>query len=170
MAILPICKYPDPVLAKKCADIQDIDDDLRTLAQDMIDTMYDAPGVGLAAPQVGKSIRLVVVDTAKEEERGNPMVLINPKITSMAGQIVWDEACLSVPDYSADVVRAAEVTVEAMDIDGNEITLEAQGIAAVCLQHELDHLDGILFLDHISSLKRSLYRKKRLKQIKRSEG
>ncbi len=169
MAILPILKYPDSVLAKKCADIGQIDDDLRTLAQDMIDTMYDAPGVGLAAPQVGKSIRLVVVDTAPEEERGNPMVLINPRITSKAGQIIWDEACLSVPDYSADVVRASEVTVEALDLEGNEIVIEAQGLSAVCLQHELDHLDGILFIDHISNLKRSLYRKKRLKQLKRAE-
>ena len=169
MAILPICKYPDPVLAKECADIGHVDDNIRTLAQDMIDTMYDAPGVGLAAPQVGQSIRLVVVDTAQEEERGNPMVLINPRITSKAGQIVWDEACLSVPDYSADVVRFSEVTVEALDLEGNEIVIEAQGLSAVCLQHELDHLDGILFIDHISSLKRSLYRKKRLKQLKRAE-
>ena len=169
MAILPICKYPDPVLAKECADIGQIDESIRNLAQDMIDTMYDAPGVGLAAPQVGKSIRLVVVDTAQEEERGNPMVLINPRITSKAGQIVWDEACLSVPDYSADVVRFSEVTVEALDLEGNEIVIEAQGLSAVCLQHELDHLDGILFIDHISSLKRSLYRKKRLKQLKRAE-
>ncbi|ADK83726.1 peptide deformylase [Desulfarculus baarsii DSM 2075] len=167
MAILPICKYPDPVLAEKCAEIDRVDDELRRLAQDMIDTMYDAPGVGLAAPQVGRAIRMVVVDTAEDDKRGTPMVLINPRVVAKRGQLVWDEACLSVPDYRADVVRASEVVVEAGDLEGNDLRIEAEGLTAVCLQHEIDHLDGVLFLDHISSLKRAMYRKRRLKQLRR---
>jgi peptide deformylase len=129
--------------------------------------MYDEPGIGLAAPQVAASVRLFVVDTQWNEEGGEPnaTVLINPELTHIEGKVTWEEGCLSVPDYTADVERASDVTIRYTDLDGKEVIEEAEGLRAVCLQHELDHLDGILFIDRISRLKRSLFVKKRKKQI-----
>jgi peptide deformylase len=135
----------------------------------MAETMYDAPGIGLAAPQVGCDQRLVVIDVAKDETRGNPMILFNPIIVASEGETVYEEGCLSVPDLVADVTRSAHVVVQALDREGRPITLDAQGILAICLQHELDHLDGKLFLDHISPLKRALYKKRRAKQLRKAE-
>ncbi|MCB2187032.1 MAG: peptide deformylase [Deltaproteobacteria bacterium] len=169
MAILPIRTFPDPVLTENCRPVETVDAALRDLADHMMETMYDAPGIGLAAPQVGETCRLVVVDVAGADEKRNPLYLFNPAIVEAKGEVVFEEACLSVPDYTADVVRASQVVLQALDREGRPFTLEAEGLLAICLQHELDHLDGRLFLDRISPLKRALYRKRRLKQLRRGE-
>jgi peptide deformylase len=170
MAVLPIKTYPDPVLSRACREVEQVDEDLKQLAADMLETMYAAPGVGLAAPQVGRDIRLVVVDCAPRDQEGEPLVLVNPRIVAAEGSTVTEEGCLSVPDFTCDVTRAARVVVQALDGEGKPITVEGEGIMAVCLQHELDHLDGRLFLDRISPLKRSLYKKRRAKQLKRDQA
>ncbi len=169
MAMHPILKFPDPRLKQIAQPIAAISDELRTLAQEMLAIMYDEPGIGLAAPQIGKSIRLAVVDTdwSDEDKARNPIVLVNPEIILREGGITWEEGCLSVPDFTADVKRSARVRVRCLDLDGNEVIHEAEGLRAVCFQHEIDHLDGILFIDRISRLKRGIYTKKRTKQIKR---
>lgn len=167
MAILPILCYPDPILAQTCRPVEEVDRALVELAESMAETMYAAPGVGLAAPQIGQSLNLVVIDTAPSEERGTPLFLFNPQIMAMSGQTVYNEGCLSIPGYTADVDRAEKVVVSALDREGRPITIEAEGLTAICLQHEIDHLAGRLFLDRISSLKRALYRKRRLKELKK---
>jgi peptide deformylase len=171
MALRPVLKFPDPRLKQVSESIDEITDEIRELAQDMCEVMYDEPGIGLAAPQVGASIRMFVIDTewGEEDAKRNPTVMLNPELTRTEGKIVWEEGCLSVPDYTADVERAAEVTIKAIDLDGKEIVEQAEGLRAVCLQHELDHLDGVLFIDRISRLKRSLYVKKRKKQLAAEE-
>lgn len=169
MAVLPIKTFPDPILSKTCRQVREVDDELKQLAQDMLETMYAAPGVGLAAPQVGRDERLVVIDCSARDEESQPLVLFNPRIVEMEGQVVFEEGCLSVPDFTCDVTRAERVVVKALDAEGRSITVEGEGLLAICLQHELDHLEGHLFLDRISPLKRSLYKKRRLKQIKRGE-
>ena len=122
--------------------------------------MYDEPGIGLAAPQVGEAVRLVVVDTEWTDEDGderNPLILVNPEIAEHDGEVLWKEGCLSVPDFEAEVKRAERVLLRALDLDGKEVEIRAEGLQAVCFQHEVDHLDGVLFIDRISRLKRSLY-------------
>ncbi len=166
MSDMKIYTYPDAVLKTPAETIQNIDEDLQTLIDQMIETMYLAPGIGLAANQVGVLKRVIVFDGSPREEDRNPMALINPEIVESEGAIKWDEACLSVPDYSAEVVRNARVQVKGIDRRGNPFSLEAEELLAVCLQHEIDHLKGILFIDHISSLKRALYKKKRKKKQK----
>lgn len=168
MPILPIITYPDPVLTQVCQPVAAVDQSLVELAETMAETMYAAPGIGLAAPQVGRGINLVVVDTARGEERGTPLFLFNPRIVEAWSETVFEEGCLSVPEYTADVVRNDRVVVQALDREGRPISIEAQGLTAICLQHELDHLVGRLFLDRISPLKRALYRKRRLKQLKKA--
>lgn len=165
---LKICRYPDPVLRTKANPVENIDGEIQKLIDDMADTMYKAPGVGLAAIQVGEPIRLIVYDVTPKEEGENLSVIINPEIVASEGKIVYEEACLSVIDYTADVTRCKKVCVKALDREGNPIEIEAEGLHAVCLQHEIDHLNGILFIDHISSIKRSLY-KKRLKKMLKKE-
>ena len=167
MALRKVLQFPDPRLKRVSEPISEITDAIRDLAQDMCDVMYDEPGIGLAAPQIGEALRLFVIDTEWSEEDGerNPQVLINPEITHQEGSITWEEGCLSVPDYTADVQRAASVTIRALDLEGQEVIEEAEGLRAVCMQHEIDHLDGILFIDRISRLKRGLYVKKRKKQL-----
>ncbi|MDG2051997.1 MAG: peptide deformylase [Myxococcota bacterium] len=167
MALREVLQFPDPRLKRVSEPISEITDAIRDLAQDMCDVMYDEPGIGLAAPQIGEALRLFVIDTEWSEEDGerNPQVLINPEITHQEGSITWEEGCLSVPDYTADVQRAASVTIRALDLEGQEVIEEAEGLRAVCMQHEIDHLDGILFIDRISRLKRGLYVKKRKKQL-----
>jgi peptide deformylase len=168
MAMREIKTYPDPILNQVCQPVAEIDDDTRLLAEDMLETMYQANGLGLAAPQVGELLRLVVVDNREDEnQRGNPLVLINPEVIAASGEIVHQEGCLSVPDYYADVKRAETVQVKCLNLDGKEVTLEARGIMAVCFQHEIDHLNGTLFLEHLSPLKRSLYKRRRAKELKR---
>ena len=167
MPLREIVQFPDPRLKRVAEPVAEITETIRELARDMCEVMYDEPGIGLAAPQLGENIRLFVIDTEWNEE-GNersPQVMINPEFTEQDGKMVWEEACLSVPDYSADVERFARVTIRALDLDGKEIVESAEGLRAVCLQHELDHLDGTLFIDRISRLKRGLYVKKRKKQL-----
>ena len=171
MAILDVLQFPDPRLRRLAQPVDRVTDAIRRLAEDMLETMYDEPGIGLAAPQVGEAIRLVVIDTDWTEENADrkPTVLVNPEIQSCAGNLVWNEGCLSVPDFTADVERAERIVLHAHDLDGNPLVEEVSGLRAVCLQHELDHLDGVLFIDRLSRLKRNLYVQKRKKALK-AEG
>ncbi len=168
MAILDVLKFPDPRLRRVSEPVGEITEAIRQLAADMLETMYDEPGIGLAAPQVGEAIRLIVVDTDWTEEDADrkPTVLLNPRIVRREGAVVWSEGCLSVPDFTADVDRAERVVLEALDLDGNAVVEEVEGLRAVCFQHEIDHLNGVLFIDRLSRLKRSLYIQKRRKTLK----
>jgi peptide deformylase len=167
MALREVVQFPDPRLKQVAKPIPEVTDELRELARDMIEVMYDEPGIGLAAPQVGASVRMFVIDTewGDDDKEKNPTVVLNPEISEPEGRITWDEGCLSVPDYTATVERDAMITLRGVDLDGNPIEERAEGLRAVCIQHEVDHLDGVLFIDRISRLKRSLYVKKRKKQI-----
>jgi peptide deformylase len=171
MALLEVLQFPDPRLRRKSDPVEKITDELRQLAADMLETMYAEPGIGLAAPQVGAGLRLFVVDTEWTEEGAErkPLVLVNPEIREREGQIVWNEGCLSVPDFNAEVERSERVVLHALDLEGREVVEHATGLRAVCFQHELDHLDGLLFIDRISRLKRDLYVQKRKKAM-REEG
>lgn len=167
MARLPILWAPDPILKTKCAPVEAIDDDVRRLMDDMLETMYAAPGVGLAAPQVGVTRRVIVVDTAGEDEKARPIQLANPEIVRASEQTrIGEEGCLSLPEHFAEVERAAAVTVRYLDRDGEEQKVDAEGLLAVCLQHEIDHLNGVLFVDHLSALKRNIILKKMVKAKK----
>ncbi len=169
MALREVLKFPDKRLQQVSSPIEKITDEIRELARDMLDVMYDEPGIGLAAPQVGEPIRLIVVDTewtAEDAER-NPLVLVNPEIVERSGKIVWTEGCLSVPDFEADVERASHVRLRASNLEGEDLEIAASELQAVCFQHEIDHLDGILFIDRISRLKRNLYTQRRKKQLRR---
>ncbi len=155
--IRPLVILPDPVLRQVSEPVERVDDALRRLADDMLETMYDAPGIGLAAIQIGVPLRLLVIDLAKDDQPKEPHVVVNPRIvTSGDGMSVYEEGCLSIPDYYAEVERPATVTVAYLDRDGKERTLQADGLMATCLQHEIDHLNGVLFIDHISKLKRDM--------------
>ena len=169
MALRPVLQFPDLRLKQISVPVGTVTGEIRTLAEDMIEVMYDEPGIGLAAPQVCEAVRVVVMDTRWTEEGAerNPLVLVNPEIVEREGTLTWTEGCLSVPDYTADVERAARVRVRYRDLDGNEHEENAEGLRAVCFQHELDHLDGVLFIDRISRLKRSLYAQKRRKALER---
>ncbi|MHB8707996.1 MAG: peptide deformylase [Desulfuromonadales bacterium] len=160
MSILRIRHYPDPVLKQKAERITEFDAGLHRLASDMLETMYAAPGVGLAAPQVGISQRLIVLDCSPKEGDRQPLVAVNPEILTREGECCEEEGCLSVPEYYAKVVRSEQVQVRFQELDGTVRQVEADGLWAVCFQHEIDHLDGILFVDRLSPLKRSLFRKK----------
>lgn len=169
MAILKILEYPDPFLTRKAIEVENIDKKILSLIEDMAETMFDAPGVGLAAPQVGSNLRIIVynpdagMETQEESSKGKKHVtaLINPEIIEASGSIVSEnEACLSVPDYSADVKRHEKVTVRALNTEGKKLEFSAEGIQAVIMQHEIDHLNGTLYIDRISRLKRNMYRKK----------
>lgn len=172
MAILKILTYPETTLLQPSEKVDTIDSDIKKLTDDMGETMFDAPGVGLAAPQIGVNKRIIVYDSnaADPEDDGSKKeftALINPEIIAASGSIISEkEACLSVVDFSSDVKRYEQVTVRALDIEGNELEFDAQGILAVILQHEIDHLDGILFIDRISILKRTMYKKKLAKKLK----
>jgi len=169
MALREVLKFPDKRLREVSTPLEKITDEIRELANDMLEVMYDEPGVGLAAPQVGQTVRLIVVDTewtAEDAER-NPLVLVNPEILEHSGRITWTEGCLSVPDFEADVERAARVKLRASNLEGEELEIDASELQAVCFQHEIDHLDGVLFIDRISRLKRNLYTQRRKKQLRR---
>lgn len=163
MAIREIVLYPDDVLLQKALPVEKVDDEIRTLVDDMVETMYDAPGIGLAAPQIGVSLRITVIDVRTGDEE-NPKpdlhVFINPEIVEKEGKITWEEGCLSIPGVYEKVNRANRVVVRALNRDGEPFELEATELLAVALQHEIDHLDGVLFLDHLSHLKRKLAIKK----------
>lgn len=157
MATRPLVILPDPLLRQVSKPVERIDDELRKFAADMFDTMYDAPGIGLAAVQVGEPIRMLVLDVAGKDEPKNPQVFINPEILAKSEDMsVHEEGCLSIPDYYAEVERPARISVKALDLDGKEKIVEADGILATCLQHEIDHLNGVLFIDHLSKLKRDM--------------
>ena len=168
MALREILTFPSPVLKKTAVDVADIDGRVNQLAEDMVETMYAAPGVGLAAPQVGVSQRMIVLDVDTENPGKNLLKLINPVIAERRGEVLWEEGCLSVVDFTAEVKRSAEVLVRAWTPDQKEIEIEADGLLAVALQHEIDHLDGKLFIDRLSSLKRDLYKRK-LKKMQRDD-
>lgn len=167
MAVLPIYTAPDPLLKTVSTPVEKVDDEIRKLVADMFETMYAAPGIGLAAIQVGVPKRLLVMDVVGKgkEEPSQPLALINPEITWVSDEdVTYEEGCLSVPEHYADVVRPAEVEVRYLDLDGAPQVLRADGLLAICVQHEIDHLDGILFLDHLSALKRNMILRKLLKQ------
>ncbi len=159
MSVLNIDVYPAPVLKRKTEKILNIDDGIRQLAENMLETMYKAPGVGLAAPQIGHSISLVVTDPG-ENDKPSPLILINPEITLHEGQTGMNEGCLSVPGYTAEVPRYQKIIIKAYTLDEKEVELTLEDFPAIILQHELDHLQGILFIDRISRLKRSIYDRK----------
>jgi peptide deformylase len=161
MSVRPILVLPDPRLRAVADPVDKVDDEVRKLAQDMFDTMYAAPGIGLAATQVGEMKRVVVMDLAKEGEPKAPIVMINPEILKFSEETeVSEEGCLSIPELYYDVERPAAVTVRYTDLDGKEVTTEATDRLAVCMQHEIDHLDGVLYIDYLSRLKRDRVLKK----------
>ncbi|WP_054311838.1 peptide deformylase [Mesorhizobium sp. 1M-11] len=161
MSIKPLIILPDPVLRQVSKLVERVDEPLLKLADDMLETMYDAPGIGLAAIQVGEPLRMLVIDLAKEDEPPAPHVFINPDVLeSGTERSVYEEGCLSIPDYYAEVERPATVRVRYLDRDGRLQEMQAEGLMATCLQHEIDHLNGVLFIDHISKLKRDMVVKK----------
>jgi peptide deformylase len=162
MAKLPILEFPDPRLRTVARPVETVDDELRRLIDDMFETMYAAPGIGLAATQVDVHQRLLVLDVSEDKSR--PMVFINPEILAAEGEQVCQEGCLSVPGIYADVKRAGKVRVKALDRDGQPFEIEADGLLAVCIQHEMDHLAGKVFVDYLSPIKREQVRKKLAKQ------
>ncbi|HTY21062.1 MAG TPA: peptide deformylase [Geobacteraceae bacterium] len=158
--IRKILTFPDPELKKKSLPVTIINDKTRELIQDMAETMYDAPGVGLAAPQIGVHQRIIIIDVSSREETPALIVAINPVIVHADGESFEEEGCLSVPKYAANVRRHARVVVRAVNLSGEEVTYKADGLLAIAFQHEIDHLDGILFIDHLSPLKKDMFRKK----------
>ena len=167
MTVLPIITLPDPLLRKSSAPIERIDADVRKLAADMLETMYAAPGVGLAAVQVGVPRRLIVLDTAKDEEPPQPLVLINPEIVTLGSELrQHEEGCLSIPDVRIDIDRPNTLTVRYLDLDGKPQELAAKGLLATALQHEIDHLNGKLIIDFLSRLKRDIIVRRFKKQAK----
>jgi len=158
--IRKILTYPDPELKKKSVPVTVINEKIRELVRDMAETMYDAPGVGLAAPQIGVHQRVVVIDVSPKDDKSELLIVINPVMVHADGDSYEEEGCLSVPQYAANVRRHARVVVNALNLEGEEITYRAEGLLAIAFQHEIDHLDGTLFIDHISPLKREIFRRK----------
>ena len=176
MAIRPLVILPDSILRKVSAPIDDITPEIRKLADDMLETMYDAPGIGLAAIQIGEPVRLVTIDVSKkaeegEEQKREPLVFINPEVTWRSEELSsYEEGCLSIPEYYEEVERPARVKVSYRDLDGKAQEIEADGLLATCLQHEIDHLNGVLFIDYLSRLKRDRVNKRFAKQAKRDSA
>lgn len=160
MAVLEIRKYPDEILKRKASSVAEIDGEIQRLIDDMIETMYASNGIGLAAPQVGVSQRLIVVDTSPRQPNQSLIIMINPQIISKEGEILSEEGCLSLPGFITKLKRDERVLVRGLDRKGKEIEIQAEGLLARAIQHEIDHLDGILLIDRISPLKRELFRKK----------
>jgi peptide deformylase len=179
--LLQILTYPAPVLKKVAEPVTEFNEELKKLCKDMLFTMYQAPGIGLAAPQVGKSIRLFVMDIDFDREEVtkaddsveyklsnfNPRIFINPEIKNQDGEVLYEEGCLSVPGVYEDVKRAETITVDYQDLDGNKHSIDADELLSICIQHENDHLEGIIFLERLSMLKQNLLKKKFLKQKKK---
>ncbi len=170
MKVLDICTYPEKILRKRAEPITTIDEEIVKLADHMAETMYNAPGIGLAATQVGVSKQLLVADISSQEPESDLIVLINPEIISAEGEVIIEEGCLSVPDYQAEVKRHEKITVRGLDLHGEEVEIEAEGLLAVVLQHEIDHLNGVLFIDRISKLKRDLYKRRLRKNLAKQES
>lgn len=158
--IHPILTFPNPILKKKSEPITVIDDEVIQLARDMAETMYSAPGIGLAAPQIGQLRRMIVIDVAGKDDPPRLITAINPEIIHAEGELLEEEGCLSVLDFAAEVKRYERVTVRGLSINGQEQVWNADGLLAVAFQHEIDHLDGVLFIDRLSPLKREMYKKK----------
>ena len=170
MAIFPILTLPDPQLRKKAKPVERVDDELRRLMDDMLATMYDAPGIGLAAPQIGISRRLIVMDPAKEEAPKAPLIMVNPEILDRSKEMrIHEEGCLSIPDFTAEIERPAKTRVAYIDQEGKSQEAELEGIWSTLVQHEIDHLNGVLFIDYLSRLKRDMVVRKFTKQ-KRAEA
>jgi len=170
MALREIVTYPFPILKDTAKPVTNFGEELKNLVADMAETMYAAPGVGLAAPQINIPLQLCVIDISRKDEPKDLIVLANPKIIKGEGQEIDEEGCLSVREYCSNVPRYTKIWVEAQDIDGQPLSFEAEGFYARVIQHELDHLNGTLFIDRISSLKRTLYKKKLKKMLKAEEG
>ena len=170
MALLPIKNCLDPVLRKQCQIIKNIDGELLTLSEDMIETTLAAPGVGLAANQIGIPWRLFVVNMGVETDKDNLITLINPEITAMEGSELGEEGCLSIPDMIAEVNRATQIEVKAIDLNGNDVRFEAKGYLARALQHEMDHLNGVLFWDSLGKVKRDIMKRKFKKKLKEQDA
>ena len=169
MAVLPILKIPDPVLRKKAKPVERVDAELRRLVDDMLATMYEAPGIGLAAPQVGVLRRLIVMDPTKDEAPKSPILMVNPDILERSEEMrVHDEGCLSIPDFTAEIERPAKTRVSYIDLQGKKQEAKLEGIWSTLVQHEIDHLNGVLFIDYLSRLKREMVVRKFTKQ-KRTE-
>lgn len=167
MTIKPLIILPDPILRQVSSPIETVDGAVAKLADDMLETMYDAPGIGLAAIQIGVPRRMLVLDVSREGEEKTPLVFINPEVVaSSEARSVYEEGCLSIPDYYAEVERPATITVKHLDRKGRQQVTEADGLLATCLQHEIDHLNGVLFIDHISKLKREMVIRKFTKAAK----
>lgn len=167
----PILIHPDPRLKKVCAPVPDLSDELRVLADDMLETMYDAPGIGLAAPQVGVLERLIVLDCVKDEaEAPRPLIMFNPEVIAASDdESTYEEGCLSIPEQYAEVTRPAEVTVRWIDRNGNEQQEDFGGLWATCVQHEIDHLNGRLFIDYLKPLRRQMITRK-MQKLKREKA
>jgi peptide deformylase len=170
MALREIITYPHRVLLKKANPISEIDKKIWTLIDDMAETMYDGSGVGLAANQVGELRRVILVDTSPKDEPNELITLINPEIIMAEGSVAIEEGCLSCLDFRADIPRAEKIIVRALDKDGKPFELRAEGIQAIALQHEIDHLNGILIINHVSSLKRELYKRKLKKMLQKDRS
>ena len=167
MSIRKIVIEPDPILRKKSDSLEKVDDEIRKLLDDMLETMYAAPGIGLAAVQLGILKRIIVIDISKDQEKKTPLFLINPEIISRSKKTsVYEEGCLSLPGHFAEIERPAECQVKFIDYDGKEKELVADGLLATCIQHEVDHLNGVLFIDYLSKLKKDMIVKKLIKQKK----
>lgn len=171
MALREILIVPDPRLKKECEPVEEVNDEIKTLLDDMLETMYAAPGIGLAAPQIGVMKRVVVMDVSDDKDKPEPLKLINPEIIWESEETsIYQEGCLSIPEQYADVERPAEVGMRYMDENGEMHEIEADGLLATCIQHEIDHLDGVLFTDYLSALKRNMILKKvqKLQKTKKS--
>jgi peptide deformylase len=170
MTILHICTYPEEILRQRAEPITEIDEEVVKLVDHMTETMYSAPGIGLAATQVGVAKQVLVVDIAPRRPESELIVLINPEIIAAEGEVIFEEGCLSVPDYQAEVKRHEKITVRGLNLKGEEVEIEAEGLLAVVLQHEIDHLNGMLFIDRLSKLKRDLYKRKVRKQLAKEQS
>ncbi|WP_422368885.1 peptide deformylase [Pelagibius sp.] len=167
MALLPIITAPDPRLKKVCTPVETVDADIRRLMDDMLETMYNAPGIGLAAPQVGVLKRVIVVDVAAEDQPRAPLCMANPELIWVSDDdATYEEGCLSLPEHYGDVVRPAAIKLRYLDRENEIREMDADGLLATCIQHEMDHLDGILFVDHMTALKRNMILRKLLKAKK----
>jgi len=166
MSLLKIRNYPDPILYETAESVDEVDKEVKTLLDDMVETMYEAKGIGLAAPQIGISKRIIVVDVGEEPRR--LFKLVNPEIVATEGSFRGEEGCLSIPDVRETVERSERVTVHGLDENGKEVSIEADGLLSVCLQHEIDHLDGVLFIDRLSRVRKQLVKGKLKKLLKKS--
>ena len=170
MSILNIVKEPDPILRKKCDEVHGVDQDLKKLMNDMLETMYNAPGIGLAAPQVGVLKRVIVIDLSRDEENKNPLFIVNPKIIWRSEEMnIREEGCLSIPNHYAEVERPTKCKLEYLDYNGKKNFLDADDLLSTCIQHEVDHCNGILFIDYLSKLKKNMIIKKLIKAKKEKE-